>query len=75
MKAYAKTAFALVCGTAGVILIAGTMSLIISRPADATPEYAKQMGKSCGQCHQSPAGGALNSYGEKFKANGHKLPK
>jgi hypothetical protein len=30
----------------------------------------------CGQCHTNPAGGGkLKALGEKFKANGNKMPK
>jgi hypothetical protein len=37
---------------------------------------ATQTGKSCGECHTDPkGGGALTAFGEKFKANGNKLPK
>jgi len=50
--------------------------LIDSRPAAAKPEFAAQTGKPCGTCHENPAGGGkLKSFGEKFKANGFKLPK
>jgi hypothetical protein len=74
MKVQAKTAFALVCGTAAALLIAGTLSVTVSRPASATPAFATATGKPCGQCHQNPAGGgALKPFGEKFKANGNKL--
>ena len=74
MKVHAQKAFALVCGTAAAILIAGTMSLIDSRSASAKPEFAAQTGKPCGQCHQNPAGGgALKPFGEKFKENGFKI--
>ena len=75
MQPRAKTVLAIVCSTAAAVLIAGTMSLFMAVPAGATPEFAKQTGKPCSQCHLSPAGGALNPYGKKFKANGHKLPK
>ena len=76
MNVHAKKAFVLVCGAAAAILIAGTMSVIVSQPASAKPEFAAQTGKPCGECHQSPAGGgALKPFGEKFKANGFKLPK
>ena len=73
MKVYAKNAFVLVCGTAAAILIAGTVSVTVSRQANATPQYATQTGKPCGQCHENPAGGGkLKAAGEKFKANGNK---
>lgn len=65
--------FALVCGFAAAGLIAGLLSVTVSRPANATPAYAQSSGKPCGFCHQNPAGGgALKPAGEKFKANGYK---
>ena len=74
MNVHAKKAFVLVCGAAAAILIAGTMSVIVSQPASAKPEFAAQTGKPCGECHQNPAGGGkLKPFGEKFKANGNKL--
>jgi len=67
-------AFALLCGFAAAGLIAGMLSVTISQPANATPAFAGATGKACGFCHQNPAGGgALNSAGAKFKANGNKL--
>jgi len=75
MKVQIRSPFVLACGAAVAILIAGTMALFISRPANATPEYTKQTGKACGDCHQSPSGGALSPFGEQFKENGHQLPK
>ena len=76
MKVQVKQAVVLVCGAAAAILIAGAMSVSISQPANAKPEFAAQTGKPCGQCHQNPAGGgALKPFGEKFKENGFKLPK
>ncbi len=76
MILHAKKAVVLVCGTAAAILIASAMSLVVSSPANAKPEFAAQTGKPCGQCHQNPAGGgALKPYGQKFKANGYKLSK
>jgi len=67
-------AFALLCGFAAAGLIAGMLSVTMSRPANATPAFAASSGKPCGFCHQNPAGGgALKPAGEKFKANGNKL--
>ncbi len=35
----------------------------------------KQTGLPCGDCHTNSAGGGkLNDFGERFKANGNKLP-
>jgi hypothetical protein len=57
------------------ILIGGVASLVIALPASATPGFAQQTGKSCGSCHVSAKGGGdLTPYGEKFKANGNKIP-
>jgi hypothetical protein len=74
MNWHAKDAVVGVCGIAAAILIAGTMSLVASRPANAKPEFAAQTGKPCSNCHVNPAGGGkLKPAGEKFKANGFKL--
>jgi hypothetical protein len=54
----------------------GAVSLVISRPATATQQFAMETGKSCADCHTNPkGGGALTALGEKFKANGNKMPK
>ncbi len=74
MKVYAKTTATIVYAGAAALLIAGTVAVVSSQPASATPAYASATGKACGFCHQNPAGGgALKPAGEKFKANGHKL--
>ncbi len=74
MNASAKKALILISGTAVAILIAGTMSLTVSRNANASPAFAASTGKACGFCHQNPAGGGkLTSAGAKFKANGNKM--
>ena len=67
-------AIALVCSVAAAGLIAGLLSMSVSRPANATPAYAGSTGKGWGFCHHNPGGGGgLKPAGEKFKANGHKL--
>jgi hypothetical protein len=59
----------------GIDLITGTAGLIISRPAEATAQFATDTGKVCGQCHESATGGGkLTPFGQAFKANGNKLP-
>jgi len=60
-----------------VVLLAGaSIALVMPTSASAKPEFAAQTGKPCGTCHQNAAGGgALKPFGEKFKANGNKLPK
>lgn len=73
-KNYSKKVFSLVCGGAAVMLMTGTISLIISQPASAKPEFAASTGRPCGACHANPSGGGkLKPLGEKFKANGFKL--
>lgn len=76
MKINAKMTLVLACGTAAATLIAGVASLLVSQPAAATAQFAKETGKSCGDCHtNAQGGGALTPFGEAFKANGNKLPK
>lgn len=70
---------AVVAGIAGcavaTLLFAATILVVAPREAAATPAYAQQTGLPCGQCHVNPAGGGkLKPFGEKFQANGHKLP-
>jgi hypothetical protein len=75
MKVNAKMTLVLTCSTAAAVAIAGAASLLVSLPAAATAQFAKETGKACGDCHTNPAGGgALTPFGEKFKANGNKLP-
>ncbi len=74
MQLNTQKAVVLICGTAAALLVAGALSVTISRPANASPEFAQQTGKPCGFCHVNPAGGGkLKPAGEKFKANGNKL--
>jgi cytochrome c5 len=76
MKVTATNKFVLACGTAAALVIAAAASLVIAQPAAATAQFAAQTGKACGDCHTAPQGGGpLTSFGEKFKANGNKLPK
>jgi mono/diheme cytochrome c family protein len=57
------------------LAIGGALTIAAPQSAHATPAYAAATGKSCGACHQNPAGGgARTAYGEAFAANGHKLP-
>ncbi len=60
---------------AGAVLLLAALSLMASRNASATSEFAKETGKPCSQCHQNPKGGAkLTAFGTRFKANGNKMP-
>jgi mono/diheme cytochrome c family protein len=75
MKLNVNQAFSVVCSAAVGVVLVGAMSLIASRPAVATMQFAKDTGKSCGDCHTAgKGGGPLTPFGEKFKANGNKLP-
>ena len=75
MKLDARKATASVCYTLAALLMAGITWMATSRPAAATQQFATQTGMSCAACHQNPkGGGALTPVGEKFKANGNKLP-
>jgi len=61
-----------ICITASL----GAAAVLVATPAKAKPEFAAQTKLPCGQCHTNPAGGGkLKAFGEKFKANGNKLPK
>jgi hypothetical protein len=77
MKVHKNIAFGLFGAKAAVIVIAGAMSMIDSRPAAATPQFSQQTGVPCAQCHPKPDGadGKLTPFGESFKANGNVLPK
>jgi mono/diheme cytochrome c family protein len=75
MKLNINQAFVTVCGVAVGVVLVGAMSLIASRPAVATMQFTKETGKACGACHTAAKGGGpLTPFGEKFKANGNKLP-
>ena len=65
---------AVVAAAISGLLLVTTVVVLAPREAAATPAYAQQTGKPCGQCHVNPAGGGkLTSFGSKFQANGHKL--
>jgi mono/diheme cytochrome c family protein len=76
MKQKTHQSLAALCGFAVMLVFAGAGALLVSHPAGATAQFAAATGKSCGDCHTAAAGGGpLTPYGEKFKANGNKLPK
>jgi mono/diheme cytochrome c family protein len=76
MKVNAGKWFALAGATAVIAVIAAAMSLVVIQPASATAQFSTDTGKSCGDCHtNAKGGGPLTPFGEKFKANGNKLPK
>jgi hypothetical protein len=62
-------------GPAAAILIGVAASFAPARPASATEQFTKDTGKPCAACHEAAAGGGkLTPFGERFKANGNKLP-
>jgi mono/diheme cytochrome c family protein len=76
MKITANTFRAAALGSAAALVLAGAGALLLTRPAAATVQFATETGKSCGDCHTAAAGGGpLTPLGEKFKANGNKMPK
>jgi mono/diheme cytochrome c family protein len=75
MKHTTKHSFLLAGAGAGIVAIVGVLGMLAARPALATAQFAKETGKSCGACHTAAAGGGpLTPFGEKFHANGDKLP-
>jgi hypothetical protein len=75
MKMNSSKAFGIATASAAAIATAGALTLIISQTATATPQFAKDTGKACSDCHVSAQGGGpLTPLGEKFKANGNKMP-
>jgi hypothetical protein len=76
MKQESSRTYSVVTSIAAAIVVLGMTALTLSRPAAATVQFAKDTGKSCGDCHTSvQGGGPLTPLGEKFKANGDKMPK
>ena len=76
MKIDSNRTFAVATAAAAAIVIVGATALMTPRSARATSQFAAQTGKSCADCHTDPkGGGALTPLGEKFKANGNKMPK
>jgi hypothetical protein len=66
------------CIAGGICTIAllGAAAALVATTANAKPEFSAQTKLPCGQCHTNPSGGGkLKTFGEKFKANGNKLPK
>jgi mono/diheme cytochrome c family protein len=75
MKSLGKQWFVVAAGASAAMVLAGAASLLLSQPAAATAQFAKDTGKSCAACHTNPkGGGALTPLGDQFKANGNKMP-
>jgi hypothetical protein len=76
MHTVSKSTLSIAISAAAGLMIAGGALLLASQPAAATVQFAKETGKSCGDCHTNPhGGGALTPLGVQFKANGNKMPK
>jgi hypothetical protein len=59
---------------AAALALAGALTLA-PRPAQATPDFAKQTGLPCTQCHVSPSAPKnLTAFGKTFEDNGNQLP-
>ena len=54
----------IICGSIA-LLVAGALSVTVSRPANATANFAQQTGKPCGYCHANPAGGGQAQAGRR----------
>ena len=64
-----------VLGAVVAALAVGGALTIAPRSADAKPEFAASICKSCGTCHSNPTGGgALKAFGAAYKTHGYKLP-
>jgi len=75
MKVNLRNAFPIATGIAAAIVVVGAAALVMSQPAAATAQFAKDTGKACGDClTNAKGGGPLTPLGEKFKANGNKMP-
>jgi len=75
MKVNSSNGFAIATSIAAAIVVSGAVALLIAEPAAATAKFAAETGKSCGDCHtNAKGGGPLTPLGEKFKANGNKMP-
>jgi hypothetical protein len=75
MKVNLSNAFAIATGIAAAVVVGGASALVMSQPAAATAQFAKETKKSCGDCHtNAKGGGPLTPLGEQFKANGNKMP-
>ena len=65
---------AAICTFALAGFVSATALIASSSTAVAKVEFSQQTKLPCGQCHTNPAGGgALKSFGAKFKANGFKV--
>lgn len=70
-----RYALAIIVAGAAVALVAAgvVLATFAPGPATATSQFARQTGKPCLFCHESPNSRKLNREGEQFKANGNRL--
>jgi hypothetical protein len=45
----------------GLLALAGILTLALTAPARALPEYSAQTGEPCATCHVSPSGGGIRT--------------
>ncbi len=57
MKVDSNQTYAVATSIAALIVIFAMAALTLARPAAATAQFAKETGKSCGDCHTSVQGG------------------
>jgi mono/diheme cytochrome c family protein len=75
MKAQENKWLALPYAAGTALVVAAAIAVIVARPAAATVQFAKDTKLACAACHTDPKGaGPLTAQGEKFKANGNKMP-
>jgi hypothetical protein len=59
-------------GTAATLwILGGSTLLLVARPANAVPPFARQTGLACEACHTAPP--ELTAFGRRFKLNGYTL--
>ena len=68
---YLRKAFHAATSVLSLALVAASVILTCSQPANALPAFARKYGLRCSACHESWP--MLNYFGQKFKDNGYQL--
>jgi len=68
---YLRKAFHAAASVLSLALVAASVILTCSQPANALPAFARKYGLRCSACHESWP--MLNYFGQKFKDNGYQL--
>jgi hypothetical protein len=58
-------------GALAAFVVGGSALMLVSKPAQAVPPFARQTGLACEACHTIPP--ELTSFGRRFKLNGYTL--